>query len=169
MHKHHRCISTTQQTFIRSPWPPKGYRTPMDSSRQDESAGIIGLARKSKLRLQEFAKNSQKRRERDIWWCLHTGVYGSTLILSGTLAPRRSIKEVPAILVRLLQGAKEKYQQSLIKWLCCWVIYFLEGSSQHCTPENKGEDVFCPTKYCEEVFPYCKSCVLSNLFVLENK
>jgi hypothetical protein len=61
--------------------PPIVNRTPLDSSRRDDSVGMIGLATKSVLRLRGSDKNSQKRREADIWWRLYTGVYGTVIFL----------------------------------------------------------------------------------------
>jgi hypothetical protein len=52
--------------------PPIVNRTPLDSSRRDDSVGMISLATKSILRLRGFDENSQKGRETDIWWCLYT-------------------------------------------------------------------------------------------------
>jgi hypothetical protein len=40
--------------------PPIVNHTPLDSSRQDDSVGMIGLATKSILRLRGFDENSQK-------------------------------------------------------------------------------------------------------------
>jgi hypothetical protein len=59
--------------------PPIVNRTPLDSSRRDDSVGMISLATKSVL---GFDKNSQKRRETDIWWRLYTGVDGRCIKLS---------------------------------------------------------------------------------------
>jgi hypothetical protein len=57
------------------------------------SVGMIGLATKSFLRLKGFDKNSQKRRDTDIWWCTYGSmVYGARWCVTSRLPPSHNLR-----------------------------------------------------------------------------